>query len=479
MAEKNLKEKTAKGLFWGGFSNGVQQLLNLLFGIVLARLLTPSDYGMVGMLAIFSAIAGTLQESGFMAALTNKKDITPADYNAVFWFNILVSVTAYIILFFCAPYIAAYYRQPELTALARYLFLGFVLASTSIAQSTYLFKNLMVKQKAISQIPALLLSGTVGIIMAYNGMAYWGIATQTLVYISTISICFWYFSPWRPSWHIDLRPLKGMFGFSSKVLLTNIFTQINNNVFSAIIGRYFSPHSVGDFTQSNKWSNMGSALISGMISSTVQPVLVEISDNRERQRNVFRKLLRFTAFLSFPAMFGLALIAPEFIEITIGSKWKPCIPFLQILCIWGAFFPLTTLYTNLIISKGKSNIYMWNTILLGILQIIAILATASHGLTHMIGVFCLLNISWLLVWHFFAGREIHLSLWKAVWDILPFMASAIVTVGITWYLTRSFTHLYGLLAAKLFTAILIYCSIMWIGKSQIFKETLQYLRKRK
>ena len=242
MAEKNLKEKTAKGLLLGGFSNGVQDNFStFLFGIVLARLLTPSDYGMVGMLAIFSAIAGTLQESGFMAALTNKKDITPADYNAVFWFNILVSVTAYIILFFCAPYIAAYYRQPELTALARYLFLGFVLASTSIAQSTYLFKNLMVKQKAISQIPALLLSGTVGIIMAYNGMAYWGIATQTLVYISTISICFWYFSPWRPSWHVDLRPLKGMFGFSSKVLLTNIFTQINNNVFSAIIGRYFLP----------------------------------------------------------------------------------------------------------------------------------------------------------------------------------------------------------------------------------------------
>ena len=208
MAEKNLKEKTAKGLFSADSAMKSSSFSTFCSASSLARLLPASDYGMVGMLAIFSAIAGTLQESGLVAALTNKKDITPADYNAVFWFNILVSVTAYIILFFCAPYIAAYYRQPELTALARYLFLGFVLASTSIAQSTYLFKNLMVKQKAISQIPALLLSGTVGIIMAYNGMAYWGIATQTLVYISTISICFWYFSPWRPSWHIDLRPLK-------------------------------------------------------------------------------------------------------------------------------------------------------------------------------------------------------------------------------------------------------------------------------
>ena len=342
MAEQSLKDKTAKGLLWGGISNGVQQLLNLAFGIFLARILTPADYGMVGMLAIFTAIAGTLQDSGFTSALTNKKEVTHRDYNAVFWFSFLTGITLYIILFFSAPLIAAYYRQPDLVPLARFTFLGFVISSSATAHSAYLFRNLMVKQKAIAQIPALVISGTVGILMAYNGMSYWGIATQSLVYIAIINLCFWYFSPWRPTFHLDFRPLKEMFGFSSKVLLTNIFIQTNNNIFSAIIGRLFLPKDVGFYTQANKWNTMGASLISGTINSVAQPVLAQITDNSNRQQAVFRKMLRFTSYLAFPAMFGLALIAPEFIHLAIKDKWMPCVPILQTLCIWGAFLPITT-----------------------------------------------------------------------------------------------------------------------------------------
>ena len=274
MAEQSLKDKTAKGLLWGGISNGVQQLLNLAFGIFLARILTPADYGMVGMLAIFTAIAGTLQDSGFTSALANKKEVTHRDYNAVFWFSFLTGITLYIILFFSAPLIAAYYRQPDLIPLARFTFLGFVISSSATAHSAYLFRNLMVKQKAIAQIPALVISGTVGILMAYNGMSYWGIATQSLVYIAIINLCFWYFSPWRPTF----------------------FIQTNNNIFSAIIGRLFLPKDVGFYTQANKWNTMGASLISGTINSVAQPVLAQITDNSNRQQAVFRKMLRFTSY---------------------------------------------------------------------------------------------------------------------------------------------------------------------------------------
>ena len=166
---ESLKDKTAKGLLWGGISNGAQQLLNLLFGIFLARLLTPDDYGMVGMLTIFSLIAGTIQESGFISALINQKDIKHEDYNAVFWFSILTSLCLYIILFFCAPLIARFFHQPELTALARYSFLGFFISSTGVAHSAYFYKNLMVKQRAVLNITALIISGIIGITMAYHG----------------------------------------------------------------------------------------------------------------------------------------------------------------------------------------------------------------------------------------------------------------------------------------------------------------------
>ena len=472
MQEQSLKEKTAKGLLWGGIGNGIQQSLNLIFGIFLARLLTPADYGMVGMLAIFTAIANTLQESGFIMALANRKKVSHYDYNAVFWFNIFVGVSIYAILFFSAPLIASYYCQPELVPLARYIFLGFVISSTSTAQSAYLFRNLMVKQKAVSQFPALLLSGIIGVIMAYHGMSYWGIATQSLVYILVINGSFWYFSPWRPTFHFNFQPLREMFGFSVKILFTNIFQQINNNIFPVILGRLFLPKDVGLYTQSSKWSTMGSSFTSGMINSVAQPILAQIADDRDRQQMVFRKMLRFTAYMSFPLMFGLALIAPEFIHITILDKWMPCVPILQILCIWGAFTPIATLYSNLIVSKGKSNMYMWSTLALGIMQIIVIVLIHSQGIHMMVTSYCALNIGWLLVWHHFAKKETGLSLYHAIKDISPYLLVSIFTMCVTYIITSSLEGDVLVLFSKILIAACIYIGILYVVGSKIQQEVI-------
>lgn len=478
MAEQSLKEKTAKGLFWGGLSNGVQQLLNLFFGIFLARILDAEDYGMVGMLSIFSLIAGSLQESGFTAALANRREISHKDYNAVFWFSTGLSACLYLILFFCAPLIAKFYHTPELTALARYSFLGFFVASLGIAHSAYLFRNLMVKQKAMAVTIGLIASGTVGVTMAYMGFAYWGIATQSIVYVGTINICYWCFSPWRPTLSFDLKPLKGMISFSSKLLATNIFNHINNNILTVILGKFYSEQEVGYFTQANKWNYMGHSLVSGMVNSVAQPVLAGLSDDRERQQRVFRKMLRFTAFVSFPAMLGLSLIAPELITISITDKWLPSASILQLLCIGGAFIPVTNLYSNLVISKGKSNIYMWNTIGLGVTQLITMFLLYAYGIHTMIAVYVTINICWLLVWHYFVWREIQLSLFMALKDILPFAVIATGVMAVTYYITTGFTNIYLLFASKIIIAAVLYIVIMWLSRSVTFRESLHYIIKR-
>lgn len=478
MAEQSLKEKTARGLFWGGLSNGVQQLLNLFFGIFLARILNAEDYGMVGMLSIFSLIAGSLQESGFTAALANKKEISHKDYNAVFWFSTGLSACLYLILFFCAPLIARFYHTPELTALARYSFLGFFVASLGIAHSAYLFRNLMVKQKAIAVTTGLIASGSVGVTMAFMGFAYWGIATQSIVYVGTINICYWCFSPWRPTLSFDLKPLKGMISFSSKLLGTNIFNHINNNILTVILGKFYSEQEVGYFTQANKWNYMGYSLVSGMVNSVAQPVLSSLSDDRERQQRVFRKMLRFTAFVSFPAMLGLSLIAPELITISITDKWTSSASILQLLCVGGAFIPITNLYSNLVISKGKSNIYMWNTIGLGIIQVASMLLLYPYGIHTMITVYVAINIGWLLVWHYFVWREIQLNLFLALKDILPFALIATGVMVATYYITIGFTNLYLLFAGKIIIAGLLYTAILWLSGSVTFKESLHYLIKK-
>ena len=472
---ESLKEKTAKGLLWGGISNGMQQLLNLFFGIFLARLLTPDDYGMVGMLSIFSLIAGSIQESGFISALINKKDIKHEDYNAVFWFSISTSLCIYTLLFLCAPLIARFFNQPELTALARYSFIGFVLSSTGIVHSAYLYKNLIVKQRAMLNITALIVSGIIGVTLAYNGFSYWGIATQSITYVGTIMIGYWFISPWRPSLQFNFKPLKGMIAFSSKMLATNIFNHLNNNIFSVILGKFYSEKEVGFYNQANKWNYMGHSLVSGMINGVAQPVLAQVTNDRERQLRVFRKMMRFTAFVAFPAMFGLSLIAPELITIAITDKWMESAQILRLLCISGAFIPITGLCSNLVISKGKSNIYMWNAIALGLLQLLVMCTIYPYGIQTMIITYISINIAWLLVWHYFVWCEIRYRFVHLMMDIIPFLLIAGGVMVVTYFLTLKINNIHLLFISKIIIAALLYILIMWMSGAKTFKESIQYL----
>ena len=479
MADQTLKEKTAKGLFWGGLNNGVQQLLNLLFGIFLARLLSPDDYGMVAMLSIFSLIAASLQESGFTAALANKKEVKHEDYNAVFWFNIGLSALLYLLLFFAAPLIAAFYRTPELIPLARYTFLGFFMTSFGIAHNAYLFRNLMVKQKAISQMVALTASGCVGVTLAYMGFAYWGIATQSLVYIGVLTLCYWYFSPWRPTLTWNFSPIHGMFGFSVKLLITNIFTHINNNFLNLVLGRYYSEAEVGYYSQATKWNNMGQFAITSMINGVAQPVLAEVANEQERQQHIFRRMLRFSACVSFPVMLGLGLIAEELIVIAITDKWLPSASLMQLLCVWGAFLPVMGLYQQLIISKGKSGVFMWNTIALGVMSLISVWFSNSYGIRTMLIVYVLINIGWLFVWHFWVWREIRLKLWHALLDILSYGLIAAIVMIATHYVMLHVSDIYLRFVGKIVMAAALYLLIMWLSGSVTFKEALLFLKKMK
>lgn len=477
MAEETLKQKTANGLFWGLINNGTLQFLNLFFGIFLARLLTPADYGMVGMLTVFSQLAAALQESGFIAALANKKEVSHNDYNAVFWFSLAVSFCLYWILFFCAPLIAGFYNQPELIPLARYSFLQFFIASLGVVPSAYVFRNLMVKQKALATVLALIFSGTTGVLLAYNGFSYWGIATQGIVYIAFLNLYLWRKCPWRPALRWDFSPVRGMLGFSSKLLFTNIFNQLNNNIFSIILGHYYSEKEVGQYNQANKWNYMGFSLITGMVGSVAQPIFAQITGDSKRQARAFRKMLRFTSFVSFPCMLGLSLIAPELITIAITDKWIASARILQLLAVWGAFCPISTLYSNLLISRGKSGIYLRNTVALGILQLLVILLLHSRGIFPMVAVYVGINIGWLAVWHYFVRKEIGLSLLSALKDVLPYLAIACGAMCISFYAANALTaDIYGLLVLKVAIAAVIFILIMRCSGSVAFKESIEYIR---
>lgn len=475
---QNLKEKTAQGLFWAFLSSGGMQLLNLIIGIFLARLLSPGEYGIVGMLAIFTLLANNLQESGFGVALVNIKDIKHNDYNAVFWFNVAMSLLLYLILYLCAPLIASFFHQPCLVKLSRFVFLAFIIASLGISPNAMLVRNLKMKEKAITSLSALVISGTVAVIMALKGFSYWSLATQQVMYNVVICIGRYYYTRWCPTFKVNFTPVKQMFSFSYKVLITTVLTTINNNVLTVIFGRLFPAQSVGNFTQANKWNTMANQLVTNTVAQVAQPVLTRVTDDNERQRRVFGKMLRFTAFMAFPAMFGLALVAPQLIIATIGDKWVNSIPLLQVLCISGAFIPLYTVYQNLFLSQGKSDIYMWLTIAQIVIMLIAVLACHSLGIMAMVIAFAAINVLWLLAWQFFAYRLIGYRFTSMLRDLLPFMGIALAVMGVTYFVTLPVGNIYLLLLLRVIVAVALYALTMKLLHARIFEECIEFVKKR-
>lgn len=473
-----LKEKTAQGLLWGGLNSGIQQLVGLAFGIVLGRLLAPSDYGMMAMISIFSLVATALQDSGFRTALTNIEHPKHEDYNSVFWFNIIMASSLYVILFLAAPLIGEYYHTPRVVPLCRYAFLSIVIASFGTAQSAYLFKHLRAKQQAEAGALAVILSSMTGVGMAFAGMAYWSLATQGLVYVGINTLLQWHFSPWRPSIHgITFAPVRRMFRFSCKILATTIMTHVNNNVLNILLGHYFTPRDTGNYNQAYQWNTKCYSLVQSMVAQVAQPVLVSLNGEEGRQKDVFRKMMRFTAFITFPLLFGFGLVAKEFIVTAIGEKWLASAQLIQILCISGATMPLSTLFSNMIISKGRSGTFFWCTFTLGLVQIATMIMIWPMGIRTMVIAYTLLNTSWLLVWLFFVRRLIGYGYWMFFCDVMPFALAAAGVMGVAYVVTMPLSNLIALLISRFIIAVVLYYAVMKIARVKILAECERFVKR--
>lgn len=465
-------------MLWGGLNSGIQQLVGLAFGIVLGRLLSPSDYGMMAMISIFSLVATALQDSGFRTALTNIEHPKDEDYNSVFWFNIIMASSLYVILFLAAPLIGEYYHTPRVVPLCRYAFLSIVIASFGTAQSAYLFKHLRAKQQAEAGALAVILSSLTGVGMAFAGMAYWSLATQGLVYVGINTLLQWHFSPWRPSIHgITFAPVRRMFRFSCKILATTIMTHVNNNVLNILLGHYFTPRDTGNYNQAYQWNTKCYSLVQSMVAQVAQPVLVSLNGEEGRQKDVFRKMMRFTAFITFPLLFGFGLVAKEFIVIAIGEKWLASAQLIQILCISGATMPLSTLFSNMIISKGRSGTFFWCTFTLGLVQIATMVLIWPMGIRSMVIAYTILNTSWLLVWLFFVRRLIGYDYWMFFCDVMPFALAAAGVMGVAYVATMPLSNLIALLISRFIIAVVLYYVVMKIARVKILAECERFVKR--
>ena len=326
---------------------------------------------------------------------------------------------------------------------------------------------------------AVVVSGVIGVCMASKGYAYWSLVVQSLVNWFVLVVCYWYFSGWRPVFHFSLRPLREMAHYGSKLLLTGFMNILSGNIVSVILGRYFSAREVGFYTQANKWGQMGSNFLTTMVNGVAQPVLFEVSDSHERQLRVFRKMIRFAAFVSFPSMLGLAFIAPEFISIAITDKWQDSVVLMQILCVGFACAPVAAVCYNLLLSKGKANAYLWASVLLSVLTISAIVLLYPSGIQRMTMGVTAVNILALVVWVFLVRRTIGYSWGWALLDLLPFLALTLAGIGIARLLVDQMVNKYWILAVKILVVGAVYVLSLWVLRSEILRESIDFFLHRR
>ena len=448
----------------------LQQTLSLIFGITIARILSPSDFGMVGLLSIFTALATVLQESGFVFVLTNRSIISKSEYSSVFWFNVLMSLAIYLVLYVSAPLVALYYGKEELISLSRYVFFGFFVSSFGIVQSAYLYRQMKVKEKGVAAIISLVISGTIGIAMANQGFAYWGLATQGLVASLVSTIILWIYSPFRPSLAIDVKFLMQILPDGIRFALPNFVAVISENIYSLILGKFYTVGDVGFYSQGSKLNSCGYSTTLGMLRNVSQPMLVQVRDDREASLNAFRKLVRFTAFVSFPTMLGLSLVAPELITIVLTPKWLYSAYILRILSVGGAFTALNTLFTYYIISQNKSSLYMWLGVGNSMATIILAVVASFNGVISLAYACSTYGVLAIILYYITTKNALGYSLRMIIKDIFPIFAVVLFAVTIAYLLTLGISNIYLLLLSKTTIVCILFIIVMQLMHFDIYLE---------
>lgn len=471
----SLKSKAVKGILWGSISNGAQQLLAVFFGIYLSRILTPHDYGLVSIIIVFATVCSSIQEAGFINALANRKKIEHRDYNAVFWTSLLISISLYIILFSISPIIGYFYNQPELVTAARVLFIGLVFGSLGVAHSAYLFKTLKVKERSIATVAGTLCSGAIGITLVYLGYAYWGIVFQSITYSFTFSLICFLYSGFRPTLRIDFSPIKELWGFSSKILITRVVETLNNNILTLILGKN-STTSTGNYTQANGWSIKAQGVIANMSHGFAQPMLSTIADDGERQKRIFTKLLNFICFAAFPGLTLLNVVAEEFIVITVTDKWIPAVPILKVLCLNAAFLPIINFYSNFLLSKGKSDLYMRYIISFGIIQLIIIYFLHGDDVMPMVWGISLFTMFWTFVWQISVAQYSKIEYSQLSLIIIKYLIPSVLGGVFTYFIGNFVSGIWISFIVKAFVFCITYLSILYIIKSEVLLEIIHYLK---
>ncbi len=469
----SVKEQAVKGIFWNTIERFSSQGIQLILTILIARILSPSDYGLVAMLGVFMAIAQTLVDNGFYNALVQHNQCTQVDYNTAFLFNLLLAILVYLALYLFSPLIASFYHQPQLVKITRYYSLVLIFNALSIVQRARLTIMLDFKKQAFASLYAVILSGLIGIYMAYLNLGVWALVGQSLSLSFFFSLFLWIYAKWHPTFVFSLVSFHRLFSFGSKLMLTGMLQTIYVNMYSLLIGKYFKPNMLGYFNRAYSLGQFPVQNYSSIMLRVLYPILCRYQNDQEKFSKVFLDYLRLSVFILFPVMIGFAVLAKPLIVLLLTDKWSPCIPLLQIICFSQMWDPIMKFNSVVLDAKGKANYRLSSEIIKKAAAFSILFFSLSFGLTAMCWGLALYSLVDILIIIGYSRKVMSIGYLKQFESIWPVLLLSVSVGGLVYLLLMFIDGKYAQLLLGAIVGILLY-----IAGSYLFcREEWKLLKK--
>ena len=461
---ESLKNKTIKGVLWSAVERFSVQGVQFLVTLVIARILDPKDFGLVGMLTIFLAVAQSLIDSGFSQALIRKQDRSEEDNCTVFYFNIVVSGLLYLLLYALAPFVSKFYNEPQLTDLMRVICIIIIINSFAVVQRALYTATINFKTQAKATFTSALVSGIIGIGLAMKGFGVWTLAWQQIIRAALNTILLWWYSSWRPRLIYSWQSFRDLFKFGSNLLLSGLLDTIYSNIYQITIGKIFSATSLGYFTQAKQIAALPSSNIQGIIGSVTYPVLSSLQNEDERLAINYRKLLRVSAFIVFPLMCGLAAVSYPLINILLGEKWNFTATLLIPISFAMMWYPIHAINLNLLKVKGRSDLFLRLEIIKKILGVCMLAATFSFGLIVMCCGIVINSFIALFINTYYTGKLINVGFVKQMKDLSGVLLLSLSMAAIVYTITCFITNIYAQLVVGIIVGATYFTTMCFVLK---------------
>jgi O-antigen/teichoic acid export membrane protein len=455
MAE-SLKHQAVKGVMWSAVERFSVQGIQFVLSIIIARLIAPSEYGLIAMLGIFISIAQSFIDSGFSNALIQKKDRNETDYSTVFYFNIIISIVIYLILFFSAPYIAMFYKEPQLESVTKWVGLGLIISGFSIVQRAKLTISLNFKIQTKASLNAVIISGIAGIILACNGFGVWALVFQTLLNNGLNALLLWILTHWTPAWTFSWKSFNTLFSFGSKLLIGGLLHTIYTHLYTLVIGRWYSATNVGYYSRAHSLAIFPSSNIVGIITRAMYPVLCQLQEDELRLKNYFIQCIRLSCFFVFPLMIGVAVLSKPLVQLILTDKWLPAAGLLPILCIAYMWDPVMNINWLILSVKGRTDLSLKSEIIKKLLSVTILILSIPFGIHVMCCGILLYNICDIIIIFFFVKKVIRITFWEEMKELLPLLGISLLMGGSIYFAISFFSFSWLKLLVGTFIGIGIY-----------------------